>query len=304
MVELQRRLAGICQHYGIPMEELRGWFFMTSGNEVPLRVAESWSQVRLNTDHRLVKCITEAIGDNKIDVANLDPLVTLHGVQENSPGQMDSVIRIFTRMADTQNCAIDLSHHTRKLLPGAAAEDYTVDDMRGARSISDAMRAVRLLNFMSPQDAENAGLMEIERTTYFRIDRAKANYSAPSKEATWRRFINVDLPNTDSVGVVTPWRFPDQEGASTSPEKLEAERKAEHVFLEVLRRLTLAGRFVGERGNHNAPHIFAKEREAKMAKVGKAALDAAMRRLFDRGGIQLEEYSMSNRHSGVRIVEK
>jgi RecA-family ATPase len=303
MVELQRRLAGICQHYEIPMEELRSWFFMTSGNEVPLRVAESWSQVRLNTDHRLVKCITEAIGDNKIDVANLDPLVTLHGVQENSPGQMDSVIRIFTRMADTQNCAIDLSHHTRKLAPGSGADDYTVDDMRGARSISDAMRAVRLLNFMSPQDAENAGLMEIERTTYFRIDRAKANYSAPSKAATWRRFVNVDLPNTDAVGVVIPWQFPGQDGAAPSPEKLEAERKAEHVFLETLRRLFLAGRFVAERGAHNAAHVFAKEREAKLAKVGKAALADAMRRLFDKGKIRQEEYTKSDRHVGTRIVE-
>src|SRR5262249_56081860 len=73
MIELQGRLAGICQHYNIPMKELEGWFFMTSGNEVPLRVAESWNQVRLNTDHRLVKSMTQAIGDNKIHVANLVP---------------------------------------------------------------------------------------------------------------------------------------------------------------------------------------------------------------------------------------
>src|SRR5262249_46467775 len=184
------------------MKELEGWFFMTSGNEVPLRGAESWNQVRLNTDHRPVKCMTEAIGDNKIDVANLDPLVTLHGVQENSPGQMDSVIRLFTRMTETHNCAIELSHDSRRRLAGAVAEDDTVDDMRGARAISDAMRAVRLLNFMSPQDAENAGLMEIERTPYFRIDRAKANYAAPSKTATSRRFVNVRLPNTHALRVV------------------------------------------------------------------------------------------------------
>jgi RecA-family ATPase len=303
MDELNRRLAAICQHHNIPMEELEGWFFMTSGNEVPLRVAESWNQVRLNIDHRLVKCITEAIEDNKIDVAAFDPLVTLHGVTENSPGQMDSVIRIFTRIADTQNCAIDLSHHTRKLAPGATTEDYTIDDMRGARAISDAMRAVRMLNFMSPHDAENAGIDELERTSYFRIDRAKANYSAPSKNAIWRRFVNVDLPNGDPVGVVAPWQFPGASGPP-SPEKVEAERKAEHVFLETLRRLTLADRFVGERGNQNAPYVFAKEREAKMAKIGKAALDAAMRRLFDQGKIRLEEYSMSNRHAGTRIVEK
>jgi RecA-family ATPase len=303
MLELQRRVGGICQHYNIPMEELEGGFFMTSGNEVPLRVAETWSQVRLQTDHRLVKCITEAIGDNRIDVAILDPLVTLHGVPENNPGQMDQVVRIFTRMADAQNCAIDLSHHTRKLAPGSSSDDVTIDDMRGAGAVKDAMRAVRMLNVMSPKDAENAGLMELERTNYFRIDRAKANYSGPAKTATWRQFVNVDLPNGDGVGVVTPWLFPGQEGAPASPQKLEAERKAEHVFLEILRRLTLAGRFVGERGNHNAPYVLAKEREAKMAKVGKAALDAAMRRLFDKQKIRIEEYMKADRHVGIRIME-
>jgi RecA-family ATPase len=269
---------------------------------VPLRVAESWSQVRLNTDHRLVKCITEAIGDNKIDVANLDPLVTLHGVQENSPGQMDSVIRIFTRMADTQNCAIDLSHHTRKLAPGSS-DDVTIDDMRGAGAVKDAMRAVRMLNVMSPKDAESAGLMELERTNYFRIDRAKANYSGPAKTATWRQFVNVDLPNGDGVGVVTPWLFPGQDDAPPSPQKLEAERRAEHVFMELLARLALEGRYVNERsGPNNAPHVFAKEREARLAKVGKSALDAAMRRLFDKKKIRQEEYMRTDRHSGIRIV--
>jgi RecA-family ATPase len=303
MLELQRRVGGICQLHSIPMEELKDWFFMTSGNEVPLRVAETWSQVRLQIDHRLVKCITEAISDNKVDVAALDPLVTLHGVPENNPGQMDQVIRIFTRIADTRNCAIDLSHHTRKLAPGSSMDDVTIDDMRGAGAVKDAMRAVRMLNVMSPKDAENAGLMELERTNYFRIDRAKANYSGPAKTAIWRQFVNVDLPNGDGVGVVTPWLFPGQDGTPSSPEKLEAERKAEHVFLEILHRLALAGRFVGERGPHNAPHVFAKEREAKVAKVGKAAFDAAMRRLFDKGKIRIEEYLRENRHPATRIVE-
>jgi len=230
MLELQRRVGAICQHYNIPMEELESGFFMTSGNEVPLRVAETWSQVRLQTDHRLVKHITEAIGDNKIDAGMFDPLVTLHGVGENNAGQMDQVIRIFTRMADSQNCAIDLSHHTRKLAPGSA-DEYGIDDMRGAGAVKDAMRAVRMLNVMSPKDAESAGVMDIERTNYFRIDRAKANYSGPAKTATWRQFVNVDLPNGDGVGVVTPWQYPGQDGAP-SPERLEAERRAEHVFLE------------------------------------------------------------------------
>jgi len=49
--------------------------------------------------------------------------------------------------------------------------------------------------------------------------------------------------------------------------------------------------------------VFAREREAKMARVGKAALGEAMRRLFDREKIRLEDYTKENRHGGVRIVE-
>jgi RecA-family ATPase len=293
MTELERRVFAICQHYHIPQEELEGWFFMTSGNEVPLRVAESYSQIRMNINHQLIKCITDAITDNKIDVCVLDPLVTLHGVRESDPGLMDQVIRIFTRIADTQNCAIDLSHHTRKLAPGSATEDHTVDDIRGAKAISDAMRAVRMLNIMTPQDAENAGLMELERTNYFRIDRAKANYSGPAKKAVWRQFVNVDLPNGDAVGVVCTWLFPGQDGAA-SPQKAELERKGKAVFLEILRRFTASGRAVHERGPHAAPGAFAKEREARVAKVSKAQLAHAMRQLFDEEKI---------RHRAARIVE-
>ena len=74
------------------------------------------------------------------------------------------------------------------------------------------MRAVRMLNFMSKADAEGVGIAELERTSYFRVDRAKANNSPPAKSATWRKFINVDLPNSDEVGVIIPWEFPSQDG--------------------------------------------------------------------------------------------
>ena len=42
MAELQRRLAAICQHYGIPTAELEGWLCVTSSNEFPLQVAHGY----------------------------------------------------------------------------------------------------------------------------------------------------------------------------------------------------------------------------------------------------------------------
>jgi RecA-family ATPase len=299
MDELNRRLAAICQHYNIPLKELEGWFFMTSGNEVPLRVAQGYSNLQI--DHRLVKCIAEVIGDNRIDVATFDPLVTLHGVPENDTGKMDTVIRIFAGIADTQNCAIELSHHTRKLLAGSTA-DYTVDDMRGAGSLKDAMRAVRMLNYMPKTEAESAGIPELERTSYFRVDRVKANNAPPAKAAVWRKFINVDLPNSDEVGVIVPWVFPGQDAPPT-PERTEANHKAEHVFLELLARFTLADRPVNDSsGSGSAPGVFAKEREAKLGKVGKAALADAMRRLFAAGKIKIETFGPPSRERRRIVV--
>ena len=53
--ELNRRLVAICKYYKIPQEELEGWFFMTSGNEVPLKVANGYSDLKI--DQVLIKCI-------------------------------------------------------------------------------------------------------------------------------------------------------------------------------------------------------------------------------------------------------
>jgi hypothetical protein len=159
--ELNRRLGAICLHYNIPQEELRDWFFMTSGNEVPLRVASGYSDLKI--DKPLIECITGEIARNQIDVAVLDPLVTLHGVPEQDNTKVDTVIRIFASIADGQDCGIELAHHTRKLPAGANGADYVASDIRGATATRDAVRAARMLNHMTEKDAEAAGIAEHER---------------------------------------------------------------------------------------------------------------------------------------------
>jgi hypothetical protein len=282
--ELNRRLVAICLHYGIPQEELQGWFFMSSGNEVPLRVANGYSDLKI--DKVLVRCIEDEIAANEIDVALLDPLITLHGVSEQDNGKMDQVIRIFAAIADNQDCAVGLAHHTRKQAPGANGTDYTVDDMRGASATRDAVRAARMLNQMGAKEAGEVGIQEHERTSYFRVDRVKGN-NAPPDKAVWRRFTNVELPNGDSVGVVVPWLFPGQD--SPSAEMTAAHALADGMFLQLLVRLTLNGRTVSDRAGMNyAPAVFSREEEAKAAKVGKKPLADAMLRLLKTNRIRVE----------------
>jgi RecA-family ATPase len=292
--ELHRRLGAICLHYGIPQEELRDWLFVTSGNEIPLRVAKGYSNLEI--DVRLRGQIADAVADNQIDVAILDPLVTLHGVPEGDNMKMYAVVSIFAGIANSCNCGFELAHHTRKMLAGNGAVDYTVDDARGASSIRDAVRAVRLLNHMSQADADLTGVLQADRMSYFRIDRAKANNAPPTRVATWRRFVTVDLPNGDEVGVVTPWEFPGQ-GAPT-PEKAEAEQRAEQLFLQLLDRSTAEGSNISARSGPNyAPARFAQTPVAKAAGVSKAALIAAMQRLLDTARIKSEAYGRGDRPS-------
>jgi RecA-family ATPase len=248
----------------------------------------------LEIDAALVHQISNAIGENSIDVAAFDPLVTMHSVSEGDPGKVDAVVRIFGQIADDHDAGVELNHHLRK--PAAGYDgDHDVHDIRGAMALTDAVRSARVLNRMNKTDADGAGIDDIARLSHFRVDRAKGNYS-PAQAATWRRFVNVELPNTDEVGVVEPWDFPGQ-GAAT-PEKAAADQKAEHVFMQLLDKFLARGQNVSANsGPTYAPAKFADEREAKTAKVSKAALKAAMSRLLDANRIRAE---LSAR--GARLV--
>jgi RecA-family ATPase len=297
LVEINRRVAAICQHYSIPLQELAGFLWLTSGTEFPLRVAKGYNNLEINGD--LVRQISNAIGENQIDLAAFDPLVCLHSTSEADPVKMDAVIRIFAGIADEHDASIELNHHVRKPAAGIEA-DIDLHDIRGAMAITDAVRAARVLNRMSRNDAENAGVDEIVRSAHFRVDRCKGNYSPP-QAAVWRRFINIPLPNGDDVGVVTPWDFPSQ-GVQT-PEKMAADIRAERVFLQLLDKFTARGVNVSANaGPTHAPSLFSKEKEAKAEKVSKAALKAAMGRLLDAKRIRSEQTGRSDRPSYRLVV--
>jgi hypothetical protein len=281
--ELHRRLVAICLKYDLPQEELDGWLLLTSGAQLGLKVANGYSDLKI--DSVLIDRIIKTIIKYRFDVFIVDPLVTLHGASEKDNGAMDTVIRIFSSIAEATDCSIDFAHHTRKLPAGGDGE-YAADDARGASAIRDAVRSMRVLNIMSKGEASQNGIDEFERLSYFRIDSGKANMAPPAKKGeNWFKFESVDLPNLtqDSVGVVTQW--------TPSATDDVGKARVDLLFLRLLDRLWDQGRFVTNTGGASfAPAVFAKEPEAKEAHLGKAAMGDAMRRLFAARIIKMEDY--------------
>ena len=122
-----------------PAGRATGQLVITSGNEFPLRVAKGYSDLKIDTP--LVEHISAQISKHQIDMAILDPLITLHNVSESDNNRMDTVVRIFAGIADEQDCTFELEHHTRKLRTGDT--DLDGDDMRGASAIQTPCEAAR-----------------------------------------------------------------------------------------------------------------------------------------------------------------
>jgi hypothetical protein len=296
--ELNRRVVAACKHYGTPQTELDGWLILTSGTQFPLRIARGFSDLKI--DDELIGEMTKFISEKEIDVAILEPLVTLHNTDGNSPEKMDAVVRVFKQLAEVCDCAIEVTAHTRKL-PHGAAELLSIDDARGAGSIKDALRAVRILNVMSREEASVQAIGEFERWSYFRVDRGKANYQPPMKAAVWRKFESVELLNGDNVGVITAWEHPEQNGNAPT----ESQKKAEEVFYALLHKVAARGEAVSHVPSRNyAPALFCNEPQAKAAGLTKATLARAMQRLIDTGRIYAETYRRDGRTRNRLVVAR
>jgi RecA-family ATPase len=276
MEELHRRVAAICQRYNLDMAELEGWLFLTTPREFELRVAEGYMDVK--TDDATINRIHDQIEANAVDVAILDPLVKLHSVREADVG-MDRVIGVFQAVADEHGCSVEIVHHTRKGAAGQGDAMQGGDDMRGSSSIQGAVRSQRMVNVMPTAEAARLQIPEADRRRYIRITNEKTNY-APPGHGGWFKLASVELLNGDCVGVVEPWRHPD-EGGEITAEMAALQAKADDVFLATLTRFNDEGRAVSpsKRGNY-APRIFVDEPEARDAGISQAYLEAAMKRLI------------------------
>jgi RecA-family ATPase len=297
--ELQRRLAAICVHYKLDVADVLTGFYMTSGDEFPLKVARGYGELHIET--QLMQAMADEVRGQRIDVAMLDPLITLHSVSEQDNTKMNQVIGLFKDLALECDCSVSLAAHMRKVPSGATEHVYTGDDNRGASAVRDAVRMARVINQMAFNEARDFGVSEIERPDYFCVERSKNNNAARGgMEKEWRRFRSVTIgraDNEEEIGVVEPWSPPD--AAMPSPERVARQQEVQGVFLTLLDRFKREGREVNATKNTKyAPSLFAEEVEARERKVGKSELEEAMKTLIREIKIRIhEDHSRGHRHN-------
>jgi hypothetical protein len=206
--EQERRVAGICEHYNIDRESLRGYLFLDSGHEVPFEFAAGGKVTVIREN--ILHSVAEKVRARGIDVVIFDPLVALHTLPENDNTNLAKIIRALGRIiAQPCNCAVELVHHTRKAGKGDDSP-MVADDMRGATTIVFTPRSGRLLHPMSVTEAEKYGIDSEARASFVRLERAKPNMA---KRGTiyWLQLVIHTLNNAgegepaDTVSVPALW---------------------------------------------------------------------------------------------------
>jgi hypothetical protein len=216
--ELQRRFAAAIKYYKLRPEDIGDRLFIDNGRKMPIVLAEQGKHgTKIATP--IIEGVTATLIANKIDVLIIDPFVSCHRVIENDNGAIDLVAKSWAGIAEEANCAIMIAHHTRKPLAGGTGNMMSIDDGRGAGALLNAARPKRVLNNMTKDEAQNAGIDERYRRYHFRADNERSNLSPPAESADWFKLVSVDLENNpafpgipgmggDEVGVVTAWEYP------------------------------------------------------------------------------------------------
>lgn len=209
--ETKRRVMAAAKHYGLSASDLGGRLFTDSGRDTPLVLGQN-DREGITLNEALFEKIEQTMISHSIDVFIADPFVSAHRLGENDNNAIDALIKRLGRVADKTNSAIEIVHHVRK--PNASQTETDVNDARGASALIGGVRSARVLNVMSEEVAQAAGVSSDIRLRHFSVSDGKANMSPKAGEARWRFLESVNLENkteereSDNVGVVTYYELP------------------------------------------------------------------------------------------------
>jgi hypothetical protein len=206
--EVTRHIQATAAHYQLEAQHIDGGLFIDSGRDTPLVIATTDRNGTMIVQP-VVEGLVEEIKLRGVDALVIDPFASCHEVSENDNSAMDRIVKAWGRVADLGNCAVVLVHPSRK--SSAGETEITVESSRGGKALTDGCRSVRVLNRMTKEEGENAGI-DAPRA-HFRAYIDKSNLAPPAESSTWFKLESVDLGNGstghgDSVGVVVPWQWP------------------------------------------------------------------------------------------------
>jgi hypothetical protein len=203
MTEQRLRLSAILRQTGAVPRDIAGRLIRVGPNGVGTLIERDpmFKQTHMTP---AMERIEELIAEHKPDLIVFDPLVELHNAEENDNGALRAVMAQFRTVAKRHNAAIVIVHHVKKGLSSIAGD---ADATRGASSIVGAARIVVTLAAMSKEEAQNFGFSARQAQGYFRVDGAKANYSALA-ETEWFERHPFLLDNGETVIAPISWMPP------------------------------------------------------------------------------------------------
>lgn len=274
--ETRRRVMAACKHYGISSADLGGRLFTDSGRDMPLILGQLTGGA-IALDDTLFQKIEQTMIENRIDVFMADPFVSAHRLGENDNNAIDALIKRLGKLADVTNAAVEIVHHVRK--PNSTQAETDVNDARGASALIGGVRSARVLNVMSDDIAQAAGISSDIRQRHFSVSDGKANMSAKAGEARWRFLESVCLDNatasrkSDNVGVVTYYNIPKEARQVADLSRAEDEMRL------ILSTDDMVTHWSGK-GRGRKPKNWLGYRILEALKITDGDHDAAMQRLI------------------------
>jgi RecA-family ATPase len=205
--ELERRFSAAIARHGLSRSDLGDRLFVLSGRDLPMKVAVHGDSGGFESTGDIER-LGQVIAEQEIDVVIIDPLSSVHSVNENSNSEMNFVIDLFRSLADETAVGIDLVHHSVKQARTGPGKAMGAEQARGASSIVDAARSIRVLSHPTKEDAKQAELLNSLEESYVNVRPVKGNMSRSGTGRYMYELESFDLnnasvlyPDGDSVGV-------------------------------------------------------------------------------------------------------
>ena len=270
--EVHRRLVDIVAGYGAELRDLSDLRIAPLAGEDAVLAAPA-GRTNILTATPLWQALEGMVADFRPRLIVLDTLADLFGGQENERIQARQFVGLLRGLAIKQETTVVLLSHPSQ--SGMASGTGS----SGSTSWNNSVRSRLYLERALIRDDQ--GKLAIEADPDLRIlSKKKANYSNVGGEIRLR------------------WRegmfWTEESGSTTVYDRASSVMQADYTFMSLLANYTLQGRHVSATPSANfAPSVFAKDPAARG--LSKAALSAAMNRLFAAGRIQHATYGPASK---------